>query len=933
MTNGNKKNWTGRALSLIIAFVMAAALVPVVALPVYAMQIFIKVDVEGIAGYSGQHIALEVEPTAFIAEVKAKIQDEIPAFLPENQRLIFAGRLLEDGNTLQDYSIQKDSTLRLSLAITYIDEDGAANTADNVTAITDQTTLNAGWYAVSGGVAIGNRVTVSGAVHLILTDGCDLTVNGGINVNGGNSLTVYGQSGGTGKLTANGGGDQAGIGSDYNDAGTITINGGTVDATGGYNAAGIGSGSGGGYGGGTVIINGGTVNARGAQYAAGIGGGYDAPGGTVTISGGMVTATGGDLAAGIGGSLTYGGGTVTITGGTVDATGGAYAAGIGNGSDGDGGGTLDITNAIVFASSATGSTNTDRTNALLITGGNTTFYDSGVPDTVTLTGDYIIPAGKTLTVPAGKTLDLTNAVLVNNGTLINNGMIIGGAITGTGTVIENNVPYIDEDGVLKTVSGVTVINSGTAVLSDGWYIVRGTVARGDILTVNAASGAHLILADRCAYTVTGGLNVEGGNQLTIYGQSEDTGTLTANGGGNSAGIGSGGSGSAGAITINGGTVDATGGQYGAGIGGGLGSAGGVIIINGGTVTAKGGRNGAGIGSGYGYVGTDGTITISGGTVSATGGSYGAGIGGGEYGSGGTITISGGTVTATGGSYASGIGGGNGSPGCVLTLNGSGIVFAAGTNDGPAVGDPELSRRTGGLLFEGDAGTFYGDSVTITDDAAIPAGKSLVIPEGSVLTIPKGKTLTIDAGAVLYNAGALDGEGTIANYGTIYNAGTIDAAMTGDETVISVTKPAITTDSPLPNGTVYLPYSQALAVNGGGGRVTWEIDSGSLPDGLTLDPDTGAVSGTPTAAGTFNFTVKATNFAGSGTKFLSIAIGTAAGSSGSLAITIPGGSAVSTPAGEPPVSNPDGSVTLPGGGTVTTPDGEKVTVPPDSSIDK
>ena len=85
-------------------------------------------------------------------------------------------------------------------------------------------------------------------------------------------------------------------------------------------------------------------------------------------------------------------------------------------------------------------------------------------------------------------------------------------------------------------------------------------------------------------------------------------------------------------------------------------------------------------------------------------------------------------------------------------------------------------------------------------------------------------------------------------------------------------PSITTDT-LPDGKVGEAYSQTLTATGTA-PITWSIDGG-LPAGLSLNADTGEISGTPTADGTAKFTVKATNSAGSNTKELSITIAKAA----------------------------------------------------------
>jgi len=88
------------------------------------------------------------------------------------------------------------------------------------------------------------------------------------------------------------------------------------------------------------------------------------------------------------------------------------------------------------------------------------------------------------------------------------------------------------------------------------------------------------------------------------------------------------------------------------------------------------------------------------------------------------------------------------------------------------------------------------------------------------------------------------------------------------TIIVFAPPAITTTT-LPDGVVGTVYNQSLTATGTT-PITWTLESGSLPTGLTLST-AGVISGTPTVANTFNFTVKATNAVGSNTKALSIIV--------------------------------------------------------------
>jgi hypothetical protein len=104
------------------------------------------------------------------------------------------------------------------------------------------------------------------------------------------------------------------------------------------------------------------------------------------------------------------------------------------------------------------------------------------------------------------------------------------------------------------------------------------------------------------------------------------------------------------------------------------------------------------------------------------------------------------------------------------------------------------------------------------------------------------------------------------------------------TAVSVgTAPTITTAT-LPNGRVGTAYNRTVTATGER-PITWSVESGTLPTGLSLAETTGVISGTPTTAATSTFTVKAANAMGSGTKQLSITITRAGGGGGGTTPTI------------------------------------------------
>ena len=681
--------------------------------------------------------------------------------------------------------------------IQYLDADGSTKRANTTTVVeSNSTTWSGGWYVVNKNVTIGSQVTVSGNVYLILADGCTLTVNGSIQNNG--SLTIYGQSGGTGKLTAAGSDGQGG---DYNAStpgtagsagivnanGTITINGGTVTATGGnggggYNGGKGGDGGAGGTGidnaGGTITINRGTVTATGgngggggmsawdASAGAGSAGGDGIGGenGTITISGGTVIATGGTggdgskyngyLPAGTSHSGGAGiSGTLTVKNGSVEATGGAGGEGSSN-SSGHGGagisGPFTIESGSVTASG--GKNGTGGTNGAGISGGDEAVTIIG--GEVTATGGY-----------GGAGISSQKSIAIS-----------GGKVTAIGG--ENGAGIGCGD---KSAGGTITISGGTVTATGGYCgagIGGGNKSAGGIITI---SGGKVTAIGGYRGAGIGGGNEGEGGQIQI----EQNATVEATGGIGGAGIGGGAYRAGGTITISGGTVTASCSGYdnfvdgmlgGAGIGGGGGTnstavtsgggAGGSITITGGNVTATGGYYAAGIGGGSKGVG--GTVEITDGTVTANGGQRGAGIGGGAYHAGGIVNINGGTVTAIGGGNGgAGIGGGNsGASGTFTTgTQGDAILIIASS-----IADQGSKTSWHGIIFAGDEGQVYGTTVTPDKNFDVPDGKTLLIPEDSTLNI-SGRTI-VNNGS-LYVAGKLNGTPDSTSTGKVYYRLTIE----------------------------------------------------------------------------------------------------------------------------------------------------------------
>ena len=758
-------------------------------------------------------------------------------------------------------------------------------TIDTYTTITSDTIRwNNGWYVAQGEVTIGTddnpqRVIVTGDVHLILTDGCTLTVNGGIQVAAGNSLTIYGQSDGAdtmGKLTASITSENtdlynAAIGGNAGETGgTLTVYGGAVEATvtvidvfqsdpdmsqgnnngsfagDSYGAAigGGGSETGNGGDGGTITIFGGTVRAE-SSCGAGIGGGsgdigVGGIGGTITISGGTVRAES-TIGAGIGGGCGDrdggDGGKVTISGGAVRAES-YYGGGIGGGGDlssgdtGGDGGEITISGGTVEVQSVSGAGIGGGSSGLDFSSGFPRKGTGGSGGNITISGGSV-----TATTMTGRTIGQLVEMSAGRwaGAAIGGGSCGGGRGGSSGTI---------------TISGGTVtaiVSSQTAPYADPDAPPKYSAGIGN----GAGTGDSVVGSSNI--TISGG---------TVFAQSPD-----------GAGIGDGqnNDGDTIDIAISGGTVEAVS-TNGAGIGGGMIEAlsaivnlettysGGKITISGGSVSAQS-TNGAGIGSGAVIYDVEdggtvserdtpevngGEITVSGGTVSAQS-VRGAGIGGGSgqvtIGSnvkvasgqtspsltphssdGGTVTISGGTVEAV---STKGVGIGSGGmpfyqseshdvDQYIHCVSGKAGTFATGT-DGNA-----MLFATGRIAHIEDDDTSAWQGVIFLDGkgqlygTSVTLSEDVTIPSGNTLEIGQGQTLSVGRGVTM----TIDNEDCLTGGGTLGAGGSYEIL------------------NPLP---VFTPTTLFYTGSDLSGRLSLTAPAGSV----SIMGQTFTVSGTPT----------------------------------------------------------------------------------------
>ena len=572
--------------------------------------------------------------------------------------------------------------------VSYYDASGAQQTATNVNKLNENSaSMTAGWYVADDNLTINSRVSVSGDVNLILKDGVELHIPRGINVLENNSLTIYGQQGGTGALTIDGVQEQC---------------------------AGIGVGKGSGTAAGTVTICGGVVNVKGGSLAFDIGGqcGFlaeNSAGGTINIWGGQVTTSGSFGIGGINASVFSNNATVTLgysrTSDFIKVSSFSLASSVTivNGvqlSDGSNSysGTLD-SEQIKAISNKTLRPYNPITVAYLDMNGyeqlcnncnNLTDRES------TLVAGWYVAEGTVnfdhhVRVEGDVHIILKDGAVVNIGTETNRivGFGLGDedanhsiSIYGQSTGTNNG-----QLNVYSTKTSILALNgdvscSSVRITASGeygiWAIKSNVSGTGNINLKDATVNA----TGKYGFYAQGNVSIDGG-QVTATGNAENYGILAY----------------AGVVTISNGEVTATGGQSG-------------IFAQNGSVTISGGKVTA---TGTSHMGIEAnSVTISGGVVSAEGSIYGI------HAQNGDVNISGGQVVATGNTHHKGIfASGN------ITLGWTRSTDFISAN-GYGVRDGSISIAEGKSFID-EEGTPYSGTIAFENDACAIDGKILYFP--------------------------------------------------------------------------------------------------------------------------------------------------------------------------------------------------------------
>ena len=648
----------------------------------------------------GTALAANGDSTVYVGGVELSDSADIPAYAKTDEN----GKVITDGATAENYNVMWDgSTLTLKNAtIKEAEEYGNSNESMAIylasgnmnLALVGENTVDAlgGGSAASCGINLGN-----GSLSISGEDGASLTVYGGPTEHG-NSCGIY----------ANG---------------TITIDSGTVTATGE-------SASGDSYGicaRGTITINSGTVTATG-ESASGDSYGICASG-AVTINDGSVTATSGEAG---GNSIgIYTSNSVTIEDGTVNATSGKA-----------GGNSVGIYTL----------------NSVTINGG----------DVTATAGDAV---GSSYGI---NTANISTSITVNGGTVT---ATSGEAKGDSCAIFAESQINADDASSSVTINGGTVTARAGNAVGDGWYScgikIEGFLTITDGTVTATAADAVGTGTNKASIGIFSFKNVtiSGGDVTGIGGTGELSWGIACND----------------ILTIEGGTVVGKGGplaganiQYSGGING-MGE----VKISGGTVTGTGGDTE--VGNSFGICAGDTTsynvvtVSIKDAAVTATGGTAASGNSSGISATNTKadveVTIENAAVTTTGGAAE------QGSYGILaettgtavdVTINGNSVVRANMTGVEDVDGKPISGivsnttiniNKENGIIFENGVGTVYG-KVTLQEDLTVDAGESLTIPQGATLTIPDGTTLTNDG--TIDNQGAL----TIRPGGGLAGSGTV-----------------------------------------------------------------------------------------------------------------------------------------------------------------